>query len=267
MKSSEVELTQLIPEVRSIPPAPGEPALVELYDSGPLDGHTAGMRVQVNMVVTADGAVTGRDGRTGSISSPADMRVFSVLRALADAVVVGASTTRIERYTRLSEKPRYVEQRTARGQRPVPMLVIISRSGRLDFERLAEKGTSDVVVHTSTTDAEVLAELRDFCGAENVVSHQDSVTPEEVLRDLRARGARRVLSEGGPTLLGEWVAAGVVDELCLTISPLLAGETGIGPTGLLNGTRLASPLELTPLSLLTDSRTYIQRLAIHSATD
>jgi riboflavin biosynthesis pyrimidine reductase len=264
MKSSEVELTQLIPEVRAIPPVPGEPTLVELYDSGSLDGHTPGMRVQVNMVVTADGAVTGRDGRTGSISSPADMRVFSVLRALADAVVVGASTARIERYTRLSEKPRHVEQRKARGQRPVPILVIISRSGQLDLERLAEKGTSEVVVHTSTTDAKVLAELRDFCGAENVVIHQDSVAPEEVLSDLRARGARRVLSEGGPTLLGEWVTAGIVDELCLTISPLLAGETGVGPTGLLDGARLPSPIDLAPLSLLTDSKTYIQRLAVHS---
>lgn len=306
--SSPVELTLLVPDVRRLRPrgealaadagarqaVPGvptedtaesartagpEPELVELYDSGPLSGHTDGMRVQANFVTSVDGAYTGADGRSGSISSPADMRVFSVLRSLADAVVVGAQTTRAEGYTRLSEKRAYQAERRARGQQPAPLLVIVSGSGRIDFDQLGQKGTSDVVVHTATADPDRLAALREFCGEANVVTHEaissEAISPEAVLADLRSRGARRILCEGGPTLLGEWVAAGVVDELCLTVSPVLAGASTPQPgatgdpasapgvhLGILGSTPLSAPVSVTPLSLLTDYRTYIHRLAV-----
>lgn len=266
------ELRILLPEPAVLPPrrpaaeagadpAGPEPRLVELYDSGPLSGHTPGMRVQANMVTTVDGAIAGADGRSATISSPADMRVFSVLRSLADAVVVGAQTTRTERYTRLTEKTAYRAQRAARGQAPVPLLVVVSGSGRIDTDRLAAQGTSDVVVHTATDDPERLAGLRAFCGADQVVVHRE-VTPQAVLADLAARGVRRVLCEGGPTLLGQWVCAGVVDELCLTVSPLLAGSGTEDHPGLLGTVRLPAPVPATPLSLLTDSMTYIHRLAL-----
>lgn len=245
----------------SADPAGPEPRLVELYDSGPLSGHTPGMRVQANMVTTVDGAIAGADGRSSTISTPADMRVFSVLRSLADAVVVGAQTTRIERYTRLTEKTAYRAQRAARGQEPVPLLVIVSGTGSIDTARLAEQGTSPIVVHTATDDPETLAGLRGFCGAGNVVVHGD-ITPQAVLADLAVRGVRRVLCEGGPTLLGSWVSAGLVDELCLTVSPLLAGRDAEDHPGLLGTVPLPAPVPATPLSLLTDSATYIHRLAL-----
>lgn len=271
--TSPVELRVLLPEARTLPPrrsvadstadpAGPEPDLVALYDAGPLSGRTPGLRVQVNMVTTVDGAIAGADGRSSTISSAADMRVFSVLRSLADAVVVGAETTRTERYTRLSEKPAYRAQRASRGQAPVPLLVIVSGSGRIDRERLAEQGTSEVVVHTAAEDPQALAVLREFCGPDNVVVHPGDVRPESVLADLRRRGVQRVLCEGGPTLLGTWVAAGAVDELCLTVSPLLAGAQDHGAPGILGSARLPGPVRVTPLSLLTDSHTYIHRLAV-----
>src|SRR5690606_32109050 len=129
-------LTQLLPVHRPLPPAPGEPALVELCSDRsaaprrPLhDADPARPWVRANMVATVDGQVVGGSGLSRAISSPADKRVFGVLRALADAVVVGAGTIRAERYTRLHARPAHAERRRSRGQGPVPLLTIVSRSG------------------------------------------------------------------------------------------------------------------------------------------
>lgn len=252
-------LRELTPQARLLPYELGEPTLTALYDSGPLTGPH-GMRVQANMVTTLDGAVTGAHGSSREISSPADMRVFSVLRALADAVVVGAGTARAEGYTRLAAKRAHLAQRRRRGQADVPALVLITASGNIDTDRLDAAGNSAVIVHTSCADEATLDRLRGYFGDGNVVTHADDVTPAAVLADLRARGMRRVLCEGGPALLGTWLQAGVIDELCLTVSPLI---TGTGP-GLVSGPTFDPPLRARPLSQLTDGSTTIHRLQLDS---
>ena len=110
--TSGTPLTQLLPHHRPLPPAPGEPDLVALCSdrsAAPRAGLDAADPsrpwVRVNMVTTVDGQVVGETGLSRAISSPADKRVFGVLRALADAVVVGAGTARAERYTRLHARP------------------------------------------------------------------------------------------------------------------------------------------------------------------
>ncbi|WAL41033.1 dihydrofolate reductase family protein [Brevibacterium sp. BRM-1] len=259
-----VPLTALLPAAGPLSPADGEAALVALYDEGPLSGHTPGMRVQANMVLSLDGAVVGPDGRSGTISSPADKRVFSVLRSLADCVVVGAGTARAERYTRLSPKPAHREQRAARGQAPVPALVLVTASGDIDTERLDAAGSSPVIVLTSADDPQILARLRAWAGSEAVARLRPGFAPAEALAELRRRGFVRVLTEGGPSLLGAWIRAGAVDELCATIAPLLAGAAADGhaPAGLLGAAHLRAPVGAVPASVLTGEGALICRYRV-----
>lgn len=264
-----IPLTQLLPVQRPLPPERGEPALVELCSDRSAaprlllhDADSARPWVRANMVATVDGQVVGGSGLSRAISSPADKRVFGVLRALADAVIVGAGTIRAERYTRLHARPAHADRRRSRGQGPVPLLTIVSRSGRVDLDRLDEEGTGPVVIHASAAHcpADRARAIRDRLGDTGLVLHEDEVAPTAVLEDLRARGCREVLHEGGPQLLADWVAAGALDELCLTVSPLLAGAPPEGsPAGLLNGNGPVDPAALALLSLITDGATLLQR--------
>lgn len=163
--------------------------------------------LRVNFVSTVDGAATGPDGRSGGINNEADKRVFDQLRALADAVIVGAGTLRIEGYAPV-EKP----------------LVIVSRRGEVP-ERLRGAEPGRVLMATCGA-AERLDEARRLLGPENVLvlgSHRvDLPLLKQVLVD---RGWTDLLSEGGPHLLRDLVESGAADELCLTVVPrLLAGE-------------------------------------------
>ncbi len=176
-------------------------ALVEAY------AVAAPSWLRVNMVASLDGAATGADGRTGSINNAVDKRVFDLLRSTADAVLVGAGTARSE------------------GYRPgaVP-IVLASRTGRVP-ERLRGAGPGRVLLGTTST-ARNVAEARELLGDEHVVvAGTDSVDLTVLLERLHSRGLRRLVGEGGPTLLGDLLAAGLVDELCLTTVPrMLAGE-------------------------------------------
>ncbi|MCU0265656.1 MAG: dihydrofolate reductase family protein [Actinomycetia bacterium] len=183
--------------------------------------------LRANMVASADGAATAADGLSGTLSSPADRRVFHLLRDLADVVVVGAGTVRAEGY------------RPAR----LPIAVV---SGRLDLDLsaplLAGTGPRTVVLTTAAVPAERLAAARAV--ADVVVCGVDRVDPALAVAALAERGHRRLLCEGGPRLLGQLAAAGLLDELCLTIAPLLA--SGEGPRA------LAGPPLLPPVPLRLD---------------
>jgi riboflavin biosynthesis pyrimidine reductase len=163
--------------------------------------------LRVNMISTVDGAATGPDGRSGGINNAADKRVFRTLRRLCDACVVGAGTARDERYQDLS-KP----------------LVLVSRRGAVP-ERLrgAEPGS---VLMATCSKAEHLDETRELLGADHVlVLGQHRVDLARLKRTLAERGLTSLLSEGGPHLLRDLLAEGVVDELDLTWVPrVLGGE-------------------------------------------
>jgi riboflavin biosynthesis pyrimidine reductase len=192
--------------------------------------------LRVNMISTVDGAATGPDGRSGGINNAADRRVFDSLRRLCDAVVVGAGTARDEGYRDLS-KP----------------LVLVSRSGALP-PRLRDATPGSVLMATCAS-AEHLDETRAFLGEEQVlVLGQHRVDLAELKRTLAQRGFASLLSEGGPHLLRDLLAEGVVDELDLTVVPrVLAGEH----PRITNGPPIDVPLRLW--LLLEDDGTLLGR--------
>lgn len=196
-------------------------ALADLY-AYPTPMPLAGW-VRACMVSSVDGSAAGPDGRSGSISSDADRTVFAVLRNLADVVLVGAGTVRAEGYGPPDARDDFQERRLAAGQSPAPVLAVVSRGGHLGPRQellAADPGT--LLVTTAGAD---LGTLRGRYGRSRViVAGAEELDPELVTDQLAARGLRRVLVEGGPALLGRMIAAGRLDELCLTLSPLaLAG--------------------------------------------
>ena len=175
--------------------------------------------LRANFVSTLDGAATGANGRSGSINTEADGVVFRLLRRLSDVVVVGAGTVRTEGYTRLGPD----------DGGPLP-LVVVSNSARVP-EVLLEPvpGRGDVLLAThAAAPGDAVAQARDGLGAAKVlVCGEEAVDLLELRRQLQDRGMPRVLTEGGPSLLGAMLAAGAVDELDLTWSPVaVGGEQG-----------------------------------------
>ncbi len=182
--------------------------------------------LRVNMVSTVDGAATGSSGLTGSINNPADKRVFHLLRSMADAIVVGAGTARAEGY----------------GPAVAP-IALVTRAGRLP-DKLRGASGGRVLLATCAT-APGLAESRRQLGDENVlVVGDDSVDLGAMRRALAGLGFRNLLSEGGPQLLGAMLAAGVVDELCVTIVPQAVAGNHLRIT---DGAGVDVPLELSTL--------------------
>ncbi len=176
-----------------------------VYGALPLvDGRPA---VRLNMIASVDGA-TAVGGVSGSLGGPADRRLFGQLRAVADCVVVGAGTFRAEHY----------------GPARLPVAVV-SRSCRLDWEApfFTQAVTRPVVITVSAAPAADRAAAAAV--ADVVVAGDDAVDLHLALGELAARGARNVLAEGGPSLNEQLAAAGLLDELCLTVSPRIGGGT------------------------------------------
>ncbi|MDG4766966.1 pyrimidine reductase family protein [Solwaraspora sp. WMMD406] len=213
------------------PPAPGirrlapiRPCPVDLDDEALVDSYAnpALPHLRVNFVTSADGAVTVA-GRSTGLSSPADKRVFAILRMLCDALLVGAGTLRQERYRPLRLDPRRRSWRRRHGLPEQPTLVVVSGSLDLDptHPALADSPVRPIVLTTRTASAD---RRRRLAPVADVIAEGDpSVDLTAGLDLLRARGHRHLLCEGGPMLFGALTAADLVDELCLSVSPLLAG--------------------------------------------
>lgn len=182
--------------------------------------HPPGL-VRANFVSTLDGAATGDDGRSGTINDDDDLRVLETLRAVADVVVVGAGTTRIEGYGALEIPERLAPVRADLGLAPHLELAVVTRSGLLSRRLLDAERPPLVVTHAR---CHRLVELRRELGADRVLVHGDAeVDLAAALAGLRARGLSRILTEGGPHLFASLLAADLVDELCLTTSPHIVG--------------------------------------------
>lgn len=211
---------------------------------GPLDArsvesayaHPPG-ELRANFVVTLDGAVEIA-GQSGRLGGAADRELFATLRALADVILVGAGTARAENYGPAWLTPERRERRAERGQPPLPTIAVASRRGDLDAgaRLFAERRDTQpepprplVLTCGAAPEAKrrLLAEVADVR-----VFGDDAVDLPSALASLHPAGApARVLCEGGPGLFGDLVAAGLVDELCLTVSPLLAGVGRVTLTG------------------------------------
>ncbi|GHB81254.1 hypothetical protein GCM10010347_60110 [Streptomyces cirratus] len=182
--------------------------------------------LRANMVSTLDGAAQ-HDGRSQPISGETDMAIFGTLRALADVIVVGAETVRQEGYRPARAREAFADRRSASGQGPAAAIAVITASMELDFSLplFTSPLVPTLVVTGAAAPADRVAQAAG-AGAEVVLAGDGvSVDPVRAVRELAARGLRRQLTEGGPRLLGQFVAADVLDELCLTISPMLtAGD-------------------------------------------
>jgi riboflavin biosynthesis pyrimidine reductase len=176
--------------------------------------------VLCNMIASIDGAATDPAGRSGGLGGPADLRVFSAIRAVADIVLAGAGTVRTERYG---------PARLSRGQSPQPRIAVVTRSLALDLElplfRDATEEHRPIVITTTasldlgrSTGATATQELAMV--AEVIVAGDDAVDWDTALLALRTTArAGVVLVEGGPSTNAQLMADDLVDELCLTVSP------------------------------------------------
>jgi riboflavin-specific deaminase-like protein len=195
----------------------------------------------LNMVSSLDGKAT-IDWRTRGLSSELDRRLFHHLRTQADAVMAGAGTVRTERYGRIVKSDELRDKRRAEGLEPDPLAVIVS--ARLDLPAdLPLLNEPDQRVLIATGSDATLPEL----GAQVEYLRVGDDLPVLMARLSEDYGVRSVLCEGGPTLNSHLFAAGLVDELFLTLHPLVSG--GAAAITIVAGRTLVAPAELSLESL------------------
>lgn len=181
-----------------------------LLDEGPAERL-------VGVVVGSLDARATIDGRVRGLSSSADQAHLFAWREVADILLVGDTTLTVERYGSLL--PDEMQQaRVSRNQLPIPPVATISRAGTLDVAKIRRANQPpDLAIYSQApappdVDAEWI--------------EQPLVTPQSVVGDLRDRGNRVIVSEGGPTLFGLLFDAGLITDFSLTLAPLLVGDEG-----------------------------------------
>lgn len=195
------------------PPTPVDP--LEAYADTPPDW------LRIGMVMSLDGSVTDEQGWTDGLGGEPDLRVFRTLRALADAILVGAATVRSGRVGPHRPDRRLRAHRADAGKPPTAPIVVVTESMRLDWShRLFTEAASATIVVTCAA----AAAIPPPAPVRLLVAGDDRVDLTTTVRRLRDEyGLRHLLCEGGPTLATGLLAAGLVDELCLTIAPTLIG--------------------------------------------
>jgi riboflavin biosynthesis pyrimidine reductase len=215
--------------MRTIFPSPG--GELDLLGLAGAYAYPGERWLRVNFVSSADGAASV-NGLSGGLSSAGDKKVFGILRVLTDVVLVGSGTARAEDYKPARARPSLAALREGRPA-AAPIALV---TGRLDlnlasplFTEAAPDARTIVITCASADD-----KLRDETAkvADVIVAGEQTVDLAAALGELAARGLGRVLCEGGPHLFGDLAAAGLVDELCLSLSPTLAGP---GPGRIIAG--------------------------------
>nr|WP_067704090.1 pyrimidine reductase family protein [Nocardia jejuensis] len=205
--------------------SPDELVGLYAYPAGP-----AAPYIRVNFVTSIDGAVSV-DGRSGGLGTPADKRVFGLLRSLADVIVVGAGTARAENYGAAHTDSTLRTRLWHHGfggdpDGAAPRVAVVTSSAALDpTSRLfTDTGARPIVITTSAAPAENKRALAE-AGAQVIEAGEATVSADRLRDALAELRLRRVLCEGGPALFGDLITAGAVDELCLTVSPMLVAGT------------------------------------------
>lgn len=239
-------------------------ALTETY-GGPLGFSEP--RLYANFVASLDGvvAIPGeiQSNRMISARSEADRFLMGLLRACADVVLVGAGTMLASPRTRWTAEhayppaaPLYRELRRSRRRPPRPTLAVLSGSGSVDAGHPAlEEGA---LVLTSERGAARLRGQLPHATTIVAVGAETPLDPVAAVEALRRRGHELILSEGGPTAFGALVAAGLVDELFLTTSPLLAGRPSGRPRP-----ALVEQAELLPATMVEGKLLTLRRARSH----
>lgn len=214
-------------EVRRIYPDPADdPDLAQAY------AYPADHWLRVNMVASADGAAWVK-GLSGGLSGGGDRRIFGVLRGLADVILAGAATVRAEGYR--PAKPRD-------GGAEPPPIAVVTRRMDLDLSGplFTEARSRTIVITCAAAPRDRVTEAARL--ADVIIAGDDRVDFETAVQALRERGLSRILVEGGPRINAQLAAAGLIDELCLTVSPMLVGGVA---ARVLDGESAQVPLRLT----------------------
>jgi riboflavin biosynthesis pyrimidine reductase len=217
------------------PPRVELPAELEAAYGGPF--HLAEQIVYANFVSSIDGvaAIAGVEMSSATISgaAPSDRSVMALLRAVADAVVVGSGTLREHGGPWTAERAfptgadAYHRARASLSLADAPTLVVVTASGDLPPDHPA---LETAVVITTPSGARAIAERKILCAEVIDLGDHDQVSPRDAIGSLRDRGHRRILTEGGPGLMGSMLGASAVEQLFLTISPkLIGGASGRVP--------------------------------------
>jgi riboflavin biosynthesis pyrimidine reductase len=201
--------------------------------------------LRANMVASVDGAIS-LDGRSQPISGASDWFLFGLQRALADVIVVGAGTARSEGYGPGRARQEFAHLRRRTEQSPAPTLAVVTASGKLDPEAAFLGGDQRAIVCTcASAPADRVDALR--ARADVVVVGDSHVDLSALLATLRERGMVRLLTEGGPSLLGALAADDLIDEVVATITPALVGGADgrmvAGAPGAVRGLELVGLLE------------------------
>lgn len=242
--------------MRRLLPEPGAP-----LDDDELAGayRLSGRAFRVNFIASLDGATTVA-GRSKGLQSPGDLRMFRLLRALADAVVVGAGTAAAEGYGPMTDDSVVGRLRVALGRPATAPIVVVSRRASVDpAGRLATTPTTTptLCVTCDAADPDRRAALAGS-GVDVLVCGDDDVDLPLMLDRLAERGLEQVTCEGGPELLRTALAAGVVDELDLSISPALVG----GEIRLVGDEPLPDVVRLDLLALLEEDGMLFSRYGV-----
>jgi riboflavin biosynthesis pyrimidine reductase len=222
------------------------------YPGDPPDGWW----LRANMVSTLGGAAVASDGLTRDISSDTDRALLGLLRALSDVIMVGASTAVAERYGPERAHPEHAHLRATAGQAPIAAMALVSRSLNLDLSAplFTAAAVPTILLTVAEAPPDRLRAAREV--ADVALVGATAVDPALAVAALVERGHRRLLCEGGPRWLATITDAGLLDELCLTVSPLLlAGKA----KRILDGPELAPPTQMHLASVCTDSENLFLR--------
>jgi len=241
--------------MRRLWPDPGtldEDALLDAYE---LDREKPTIRA--NFVTSLDGALEA-GGYSRGLSNPVDQRLLQLLRVHADAVMVGAGTLRHEGYGAMRLKGDLPVRREQRGRPEQPTLVVVSSALDLDPKhRMFTEAPVRPIVLTHAASPEDQREA--LAAVADVILTGESVVDLAVGRaELARRGLTQVLCEGGAHLFGSLVSAGLVDELCLTVSALL---TGPGADRIVEGPGRNEPVPMRLVHLIEDDGCLLTRYA------
>jgi riboflavin biosynthesis pyrimidine reductase len=168
--------------------------------------------LRLNLVGSVSGSATGSDGTSETLTNAADRMLLGVIRMLADVVLVGAASVRAEGY--------FVPRKAA--------LAVVTSSGDLSGHRITSTGQRGPLIILCPAIA--AARARETIGDANarvvvVPDVEGQLASVDIVESLRSAGYRTIVSEGGPRLAAQLVRGGVVDELCLSTSPVLNGTS------------------------------------------
>lgn len=189
--------------------------------------------LRTNLVTSVSGSAAGADGTSATLTSRADRRILRVIRELADVVLVGAASVRAEGY-----------QAPSRAR-----LAVVTASGDLGGHGLGGSDLSRVVVACPASAAQ---KVRESLGDVTILEFDDADAMPSLVSGLRALRCESIVCEGGPSLVAQLLAANLVDEVCMTTSPVLNG-TGLPPFG----RATFAPIELDLAQLITSADGYL----------